>query len=96
MQSSLVSDHWIRCGYCDAAHLAGDGAGHQGVVIHPAPVTGLEGRLLHEGDDAPPRGGEQVRVLLLLAHPGEVLPGQVEELVTGLARVDHLTLAAEK
>ena len=78
------------------SHLAGDGAGHQGVVIHPALVTTLEGRRLHVADDAPPDGGEQVGVLLLLAHSGEILPGQVEELVAGEAGVDHLTLAREQ
>ena len=65
------------------------------MVIHPAPVTGLEGGALHVADDAPPDGGEQVWFLLLLAHSGEILPGQVQELVTRETRVDHLTLAAE-
>ena len=77
------------------SHLAGDGAGHQGVVIHPSLVTTLEGRRLHVADDAPPHGGEQVRVLLLLAHSGEILPSQVEELVTGEAGVNHLALTRE-
>ena len=77
------------------SHLAGDGAGDQGVIIHPAPVTGLQGRRLHIADDVPAHGGEQVGVLLLAAHHGEILRGQVEELVTGETRVDHLTLAAQ-
>ena len=77
------------------SHLAGDGAGHQGVVIHPALVTTLEGRRLHVADDAPPDCSEQVGVLLLLAHSGEILPSQVEELVTGEAGVNHLALTRE-
>ena len=65
------------------------------MIIHPALVTALEGRSLHVADDAPPDCTEQVRVLILLTHSGEILPCQVEELVTRGAGVNHLTLAKE-
>ena len=66
------------------------------MIIHPALVTALEGRSLHVADDTPPDCAEQVRVLLLLTHSGEILPSQVEELVTRGAGVNHLTLAKEE
>ena len=66
------------------------------MIVHPALVTALEGRSLHVADDTPPDCAEQVRVLLLLTHSGEILPSQVEELVTRGAGVNHLTLAKEE